>query len=224
MIQMDVTSDASVERGVKWILEREGRLDVVLNCAGVGIAGAVEDTEVDEARAQLETNFFGVLRVCRAVLPAMRRQGGGYLINISSMAGVIGIPFQGYYSASKFAVEGLTEALRMEVKPYGIRVVLIEPGDFHTGFTANRCKTRAAQAGTDYSACMDKALAVMEADETHGPPPDEVGRLVTRIISTPSPRLRYTVGPISERIAVLLKRLLPAGLFEWGLMKYYRLR
>jgi NAD(P)-dependent dehydrogenase (short-subunit alcohol dehydrogenase family) len=223
LIRMDVTSDDSVEQGVQWLQAREGRLDVVVNCAGDGIAGAVEDTDVDEARAQLETNFFGVVRVCHAVLPIMRQQGGGYLINVSSMAGLIGIPFQGFYSASKFAVEGYTEALRVEVNPYGIRVVLIEPGDFQTGFTANRRKTRSAQGDTVYSERFAKALAVMEADETHGPTPEKVGYLVERIITTPSPKLRHTVGPVSEKVAVMLKRLLPAGWFEWGLIKYYRL-
>ena len=223
LIRMDVTSDESVEEGVKWVLAREGRLDVVVNCAGYGLAGSVEDTQIDEARAQLETNFLGLVRVCHAVLPIMRQQGSGYLINISSMAGLIGIPFQGFYSASKFAVEGLTEALRLEVKPYGIRVVLIEPGDFQTGFTANRCKTRSAQGETAYSERFAKALAVMEADETHGPPPEQVGYLVERIITTPSPKLRYTVGPVSEKVAVALKKVLPAGWFEWGLMKYYHL-
>jgi len=224
MIPMDVTSEDSVERGVKHILDLTGRLDVVVNCAGYGLAGAVEDTQADEARAQLETNFFGVFRVCRAVLPVMREQGSGYLINISSIGGLIGIPFQGIYSASKFAVEGFTEALRAEVRPYGIRVVMIEPGDFRTGFTAHRRKTRTAQGTkTVYGERFVKALGVMEADETKGPTPERIGHLLAHIITMKSPRLRYMAGPLSEKLAVELKKILPFKWFEWAIMKYYRI-
>jgi NAD(P)-dependent dehydrogenase (short-subunit alcohol dehydrogenase family) len=224
LIPMDVTSDESVRQGVQWILEREGHLDVVVNNAGYGLAGAVEDTELEEAKAQMETNFFGVDRLCRAALPIMRQQGGGYLVSISSIGGLIGIPFQGLYSASKFAVEGLMESLRAEVKPYGIRVVLIEPGDFHTGFTASRRKTRSAEPGTIYATRFAKALAVMEKDETRGPSPEQVGYLLERIITKKSPRLRYMIGPLSEKVAVGLKKILPSGLFEWAIMMYYQLR
>jgi NAD(P)-dependent dehydrogenase (short-subunit alcohol dehydrogenase family) len=222
MIQMDVDSDISVERGLDAVLESEGRLDIVVNSAGFGIAGSVEDTSIDEAKAQFETNFFGVLRVCRAVLPVMRRQRRGYIVNISSMAGVIGIPFQALYSASKFALEGMTEALRMEARPFGIHVVLIEPGDFHTQFTAHRRKTLESQRSSVYSERFDIALGVMEADETSGPPPDKIAYLLERIINTPSPRLRYPIGPMSERIAITLKKVLPPRLFEWGVMAYYK--
>jgi NAD(P)-dependent dehydrogenase (short-subunit alcohol dehydrogenase family) len=223
LIPMDVISDESVNQGVRWVFEREGHIDVVVNCAGYGIAGAVEDTELGEAKAQMETNFFGTMRLCRAVLPIMRQQGGGYLASISSIGGLIGLPFQGLYSASKFALEGLMESLRAEVKPYGIRVVLIEPGDFHTGFTANRRKTNSADLGTIYSTRFAKALGVMEADEMRGPSPEKVGYLLERIITKKSPRLRYTAGPVSEKVAAGLKRILPSGLFQWAIMMYYRL-
>jgi len=129
MLRMDVNDDKSVQDGVGAVLADAGRIDAAVNCAGFGIAGAVEDTSTEEAKAQLETNFFGTLRVCRAVLPIMREQGSGAIVNISSIAGLIGIPYQAMYSASKFAIEGMTEALRLEVKPFGIRVCLIEPGD-----------------------------------------------------------------------------------------------
>jgi NAD(P)-dependent dehydrogenase (short-subunit alcohol dehydrogenase family) len=222
-IHMDVTSDDSVERAVKLIAAIEGRIDVVVNCAGYGLAGALEDTQIDEARDQMETNFFGVLRVCRAVLPIMRAQGTGYVINISSVGGLMGIPFQGLYSASKFAVEGLSETLSMEVQPYGIKVVLIEPGDFCTGFTTSRRRTRAALANTVYAERSAKALAVMESDEQKGHPPEQVALLLEKILKTPAPRLRYTIGPPIEMLAVWLKKVLPARWYEKGLMKYYRL-
>lgn len=223
LIPLDVISDESVERGVGTVLAREGRLDVLVNNAGFGLAGAVEETTVDEAREQFDTNFFGTLRLCRAVLPTMRQQGGGYILNVSSIAGLIGIPFQALYSASKFAVEGFTEALRLEVAPHGIRVVLVEPGDFRTGFTASRRLARAAHLPV-YADRQAKALGVMERDETHGATPESVARLVYRIIRKGSPRLRYAVGPASETVALALKRLAPSRLFEWGIASYYRVR
>lgn len=223
MIQMDVDNDSSVARGVEFILDKEGRLDVVVNCAGFGLAGSVEDTTIEEAKSQLETNFFGVVRLCRAALPIMRKQQSGYIVNISSIAGLIGIPFQGMYSASKFALEGMTEALRMEIQPFGIHVVLIEPGDFHTQFTAHRRKTVASQQNAVYLERFTAALGVMEADETRGPSPVKIAYLLERIIETPSPRLRYPVGPVSEKVAITLKKVLPSRFFGWGLMKYYRL-
>lgn len=223
LIPMDVTDDVSVEWGVRLILEREGRLDVVVNNAGMGYAGSVEDTSIEEAKEQLETNFFGALRVCRVVLPHMREHGGGYIVNISSIGGLVGIPFQALYSASKFAIEGLTEALRLEVKPYNIRVSLIEPGDCCTNFTANRRKTLACQNGSVYDERAAAALAVMEKDEQCGTPPERVAHLLERIITHPAPRLRYQVGPLPERVAILLKRFVPSALFEWGLRQYYKL-
>jgi len=195
---------------------------VVVNNAGNGIAGAVEDTSIGEAQAQFDTNFFGMLRVCRATLPILRRQGAGYLINISSIAGLVGVPFQGLYSASKFAIEGLTESLRAEVRPYGVRVALIEPGDFHTGFTAQRSIAIAAQASTDYSERFRTALGVMEKDETSGATPEAIARLLERIINTPSPKLRHMVGPTSQKLSVsLIKKLLPQTMFESIIDKYY---
>jgi NAD(P)-dependent dehydrogenase (short-subunit alcohol dehydrogenase family) len=223
MIPMDVTDDASVERAVRYVLDTEGRLDVVVNNAGMGIAGAVEDTSIEEARAQLETSFFGVLRVCHAVLPAMRAQGSGLIVNISSVAGTIGIPFQALYSAAKFAVEGLSEALRLEVAPFGVRVVVIEPGDFCTEFTGNRRRTAASLTNPAYADACQRALEVMERDEMAGGPPVPVARLLARIVASRSPRLRYAVGPFSERAAIVLKGLLPQRLFSWAIATYYRL-
>ena len=219
---MDVDSDESVHEGVALVHEREGRLDVVISNAGYGIAGAVEDTSTEEAKAQFETNFFGVLRVCRAALPIMRAQRSGTIINISSIGGLFGIPFQGLYSASKHAVEGLSESLSMEVRRLGIRVVLVEPGDLRTGFTAARKRAAECQANPAYQACFDSAMQVIEHDETHGAPPEQVARLVERIIRSRSPRLRYVVGPFYETLSVVAKKVLPARLFEWIIGKYYR--
>lgn len=173
--------------------------------------------------AQLDTNFFGVHRVCRAVLPIMRRQQAGVIINISSLAGLLAVPFQAFYSASKFAMEGLTEALRMEVKPFGIRVVLIEPGDFKTDFPANRRDTVEATKSNVYREMVDRCVGVMQEEEKNGMNPLIVARLAERIIQDPSPRLRYTTGPFGERIGPTLKNILPYRLYEYLFMKHYKL-
>ena len=146
MLVADVTDDRSVEQAVAAVLEREGRLDIVVNNAGMGIAGPVENTSIEQAKRQLEVNFFGAFRVCRAVLPALRSQRSGYIVNIGSIGGLIAIPYQAMYSASKFALEGLSESLRMEVRPFGIKVVIIEPGDHKTAITENRTEM---SGGTD---------------------------------------------------------------------------
>jgi NAD(P)-dependent dehydrogenase (short-subunit alcohol dehydrogenase family) len=223
MIQMDVNVDRSVQRGIEHVWEREGRLDVVVNNAGFGIAGSIEDTTTEEAKAQFETNFFGALRVCRAVLPIMRAQRAGHIVNISSMAGLAGVPFQGLYSASKFALEGLSEALRLELRPFGIRVVLIEPGDFETSFTARRRRTAQSGENAVYKDRFNTTLGIMEADESRGANPTQVAHLVERIIENPSPRMRYTVGPLIQRIEVTLKQIVPSWLYERVISRYYRL-
>lgn len=222
-LRMDVTDDTSVSGGIRQIQEQQGRLDVVINCAGYGIAGAVEETSPQEAMAQFDTNFFGVHRVCRAVLPIMRQEKAGVIINVSSLAGLLAVPFQAFYSASKFAMEGMTEALRMEVRPFGIRVALIEPGDFKSEFPANRLNTAASVKSEVYRELMERCVGVMQEEEKHGKVPYPVARLVERIINDPSPRLRYTVGPLGERIGPKLKSILPYRLYEYLFMKHYKL-
>jgi NAD(P)-dependent dehydrogenase (short-subunit alcohol dehydrogenase family) len=223
-LSMDVTREDSVARGVRDVLEQEGRIDAVVNNAGFSLVGAVEDTDLDEAREQIETNFFGVVRVCRAVLPAMRDQGSGYIVNISSLGGLIGLPFQAFYSASKFAIEGFTEALRMEVRGFGIRVALVEPGDHRTAITANRRRARASEGTSAYSENFFRALRTIETNEVRGPTPERVARVVERILASPTPRLRYPVGAMVERAAAPLRKMVSPSLFEWALMRYYRLR
>jgi NAD(P)-dependent dehydrogenase (short-subunit alcohol dehydrogenase family) len=221
MLTADVTDDHSVEQAVATVLDREGRLDIIVNNAGMGIAGPVENTSIEEAKSQLEVNFFGAFRVCRAVLPAMRSQRSGYIVNIGSIGGLIAIPYQAMYSASKFALEGLSEALRMEVKPFGIRVVIIEPGDHKTALTQNRTEI---SGGTDaYGRSFQAALARTAHDEQNGPGPEQIARLLYRIVNKRNPRLRYTIGPGAQRAAVWLKRLLPYSVVEFGMRIYYGL-
>jgi short-subunit dehydrogenase len=152
----------------------------------------------------------------------MRAQGSGLLINVSSLAGIIAVPFQGFYSAAKFAVEGLSEALRMEVRPLGIHVVLVEPTDFRTDFTARRRRTAASTEDSPYAASFARAMAIIEHDETHGSRPQLMGPLLERIIRTRAPRLRYVVGAFTERLAGALKPFLPPALFEWVIRTHYR--
>lgn len=222
MIPLDVTDDESAARAVATIIEEAGGIDVLVNNAGFGIAGSIEDTSLDEFYSQFEVNFFGVVRMTRAVLPDMRRRGRGLIINISSIGGLISLPFQGAYAASKFAVEGFTEALRMEVAPLGINAVLIEPADFHTGFTAARRMAAASGEDSAYAREFRNALQVIEADELHGSDPGIVGPLIARVIENPRPRLRYMVGSRSERLAAMLKRILPGALFLPIIESHYR--
>ncbi|MFP4345305.1 MAG: SDR family oxidoreductase [Anaerolineales bacterium] len=222
MIPLDVTDAASVSAAVSTVVERAGRLDAVVNNAGVGLFGPLEEVPLEEVRAHFETNVFGLLRVCQAALPALRRQGGGYIVNIGSLAGQIALPFQGIYSAAKFAVEGLTEALRMEVRPFGVHVVLVEPGDVATAFTAHRRRVGGG-AGSPYASRAQGALAVAESDEQNGISPRLVAYLLARVLDHPHPRLRYTVAGWQQRLAPLLRRWLPDRWVRWLLMQHYGL-
>jgi NAD(P)-dependent dehydrogenase (short-subunit alcohol dehydrogenase family) len=218
---MDVDDDASVQSGIDRIVQQTGRLDVVVNNAGITYAGAIEDTSIAEAQAQFETNFFGVLRVCRTALPVMRQQRSGTIVNISSLAGVIATPFHGVYSASKFALEGLTEALRIEVAPFNIHVVSIRPGDARTHSVANRRRTSASQTNPAYHARFNRAVSKMEHDETHGQSPEAIADTLERILDARAPRAHYVVGPFVETLAARVKPFIPGGLFQWFIAKYY---
>jgi len=214
MVEMDVDDDASVHAGVATVIAKAGRLDAVINNAGFSMRGAVEDTAIVEAKAIFETNFFGVLRVCRAVMPALRANGGGYIVNIGSLAGVVGLPFSGLYSASKFALEGVSASLRLETRPFGIHVVLVEPGDFRTQITVNRHLAAPSQKSV-YRAAFYEFMDKRGQNEAAAPTPEPVARLVEHILNHHSPKMRYSVGRLGQRILVQLKRLLPQRVFEW---------
>jgi NAD(P)-dependent dehydrogenase (short-subunit alcohol dehydrogenase family) len=221
-ISMDIRDDGSVRDAVATVMAREGRIDILVNNAGIAIAGAVEDTSIEEALEQFDVNFFGVMRMCRAVLPVLREQRAGYIVNVGSIGGLVAIPYQGLYSASKFALEGLSESLRLEVRQFGVHVALIEPGDHRTGLTDNRRRTAESASNPAYLARFRRAAERMGADERSGPEPGAVARLLHRIVNNPRPRLRYTVGPIPQRAAVWLKRLTPYAVVEKVMDFYYR--
>lgn len=207
-IPMDVTDPESVERAVSRVVEREGRLDVVVNNAGMGIAGSIEDTRPEEAQAQFETNFFGVHRVCRAVLPILRARGAGLIVNVSSIGGLVTIPYQGFYSASKYALEAMTDALRLELRAFGIDVCLIEPGDFKTGFSDARQIVEGHVPGSPYYDTGQRAIAAMDRDERNGADPQEVAVVLEGLIAARSPRPRVLAGAALQRSIVPLKRVL----------------
>ena len=164
IIEMDVTSDESVREAVSKILSDAGRIELLVNNAGISVAGAVEEIPVEKAREQFETNYFGVIRTILAVLPHMREQKSGIICNIGSVAGKIGIPFQAHYSASKFAIEGLSEALAIELEPFGIRVILIEPGDVKTSIWQNRIHCQ--EKDSPYSKQLDSCFLFLHHQET----------------------------------------------------------
>ena len=214
---MDVDDDESVRAGVAGVIEREGRIDALVAAAGWGIAGAAEDTSLTEAKAQFETNFWGCVRVVREVLPHFRRQRAGRIVLISSLGGVIGIPFQAFYSASKFALEGYGEALSYEVAPFGVQVTLVQPGNIATDFTASRKLAAAAEGGgSAYAAAMHKAISAMERDEANGAPAALVAASVQRVLAARRPPRRVSVGKASERVGLVARRLLPYRVFEAG--------
>jgi NAD(P)-dependent dehydrogenase (short-subunit alcohol dehydrogenase family) len=173
----------------------------------------VEQCPVAEAQAQLETNFWGCVRVVQQVLPAMRARGGGRIVLVSSIGGLIAIPFQAFYTASKFALEGFGEALAYEVAPFGVQVTLVEPGNIKTDFTASR-RTAATAAGPPYGPAFAKALGVMEHDEVNGAPPAEVAAAVRRVLQAPRPPRRVSAGKPAERMGLVAKRLLPFRVFQ----------
>jgi NAD(P)-dependent dehydrogenase (short-subunit alcohol dehydrogenase family) len=209
---MDVDSDDSVWSGVARLHE-QGPIDAVVAAAGWGVAGAAEDTSIAEAKAQFETNFWGCVRVVQAALPQMRARRSGRIVLMSSLGGVIAIPYQAYYSASKFALEGFAEALGYEVAPFGISVTLVQPGNFATDFTASR-RLAAASAHSDYAAATAKAIEVMARDEQNGAPPADVAAVVQRVLEARRPPRRVSVGKAGERAGLVAKRLLPFRLFE----------
>jgi NAD(P)-dependent dehydrogenase (short-subunit alcohol dehydrogenase family) len=223
-LRLDVTQDESVRAGVAEVIRVAGRIDAVINNAGMGIAGAIEDTTPEEAHAQFGTNFFGLHRVCREVLPHLRAQGGGTIINMSSLAGRIALPFQAFYSATKFAIEAYTEALRMEVRPFGIGVSMIEPGDFATSFTANRRMTTQTIPASPYYESAMRAVATMARDEQRNQDLSPVIAAVETILESRRPALRYPRANAVQRSFNALRPFLPQPLAEYLIRDAYGLK
>ncbi|MGP4028727.1 SDR family NAD(P)-dependent oxidoreductase [Actinomadura sp. 3N407] len=220
MVELDVHSDDSVQRCVDEVLTRAGRIDVLLNNAGVMQVGFAEETSAEEAYAVFETNFFGAVRMIKAVLPEMRRNRQGRIVNIGSLAAWIGEPGQAVYSASKRSLAGYTEALHYEVGPLGIRVSLVEPGLFRTGILG--AALIADGAIGDYDASRENAIKTLTASSGRGHDPQQLSRLLLKIVNSPSPRLRYGAG-FEAHWLPYIKVLLPQRLFSRILRRAYGL-
>lgn len=204
-IDTDVTKTESLQNAVNEILEKEGKIDILVCCAGMGVSGAVEFISDEDMKKQFDVNLYGTINTVKAVLPVMRKQMGGRIICVSSVAAMYAIPFQAYYSASKAAINSFTDALRNEVKPFNISVCAVMPGDIATGFTAARQKTI---AGSEIYKTAISAVEKMEKDELGGMKPSDVAALVVKLSEKKKVAPLYTVG-LSYKALVFIKRIFP---------------
>ena len=217
-ISLDVTDETAAGEVINSIIEKEGKIDILINCAGFGISGAVEFTRLEDAKRQLEVNFFGVVNVTKAVLPHMRKAGNGRIVNVSSMAAIAPLPFQAYYSVSKSAVNTYTGALANEVKPFGITCTAVMPGDIKTGFTDAREKT---SNGDDvYNGRIARSVARMERDEQTGMDADFAGSYVAKIALKKKVKPLYSIGFTYKALSVLCM-ILPSNIKSFIIWKMY---
>jgi short-subunit dehydrogenase len=222
LIALDVLKIDTIASAVAFIIKKEGRLDVLINNAGMGITGPIEETPTDEMRAVFNTNLFGAIDVMKGVLPQMRKQNSGTIINVTSIAGYMGLPYRGVYSATKGALEIITEATSMEVKNFGIKVVNIAPGDFTTNIAEGRYHTPVFE-NSAYKKKYQANLDLMNTHVNDGMDPLEMAKAVFKIIHTKKPKIHYKVGGFMEKFSIVLKRILPDRLYEKILMQHYKL-
>ncbi len=210
-ISADVTKPETLESAYKRVFDEQQRLDVLVNDAGMGISGAIEFTELADARRIFDVNFFGTFCSIKAALPYLRKTDGARIINLSSVAAPVAIPFQAFYSATKAGINSLTMALANELKPAGIKVSAVMPGDVRTGFTDARVKN---ESGAElYGEKIKQAVGAMEKDERGGMEPGVVGELIYRIAQKKNPKVLYTAGG-KYKFFVLLTKLLPANVYN----------
>ena len=221
-VKLDVNDQREVESTLEQIFQSEGQIDAVINNAGLGVAGPFETSDIDEVKKAMETNVYGTTRVCQSVLPYMRKQGHGYVINISSIGSSMGLPYRGFYSASKAAVDIMTEALRMEVMPFGIKVCLVHPGDVKTEINDHRL-IAAKDEDDAYDETFKRIYSEMNKDVNKGISPKKFGPVVNKIILSNKVKRNYYVGHFTQKLSVKLKKLLPDFLFEKIIMSYYKL-
>jgi len=222
ILALDVKDEATISETVNTIIDKEGQLDVVINNAGAGITGPIEETPNAEIKNNFDTNFFGPINVIKAVMPQMRKQHSGLIINITSIAGYMGLPYRGVYSASKGALELLTEAFRMEIKDFNIKMTNIAPGDFATNIAAGRYHAPLLD-DSPYKKPYGDTLDLMNTHVDNGSDPDMMAKSVYRIINTPNPKGHYKVGEFMQKFSIVLKRILPDKVYEKLLMKHYKL-
>ncbi len=222
LIQLDLNNIETIKTAVNFIIEKEGKIDVLINNAGNGITGPVEETPTAEIRKAFETNLFGIIELIQLVIPHMRNQGNGFIINITSIGGYMGLPFRGIYCSIKAALEILTETIRMEVKKFGIRVTNIAPGDFDTNIASGRYHTP-FYTNSPYKEVYQKNVELMDYHVDKGSDPIEMARFIHRIILKSNPKIHYKVGGFIDKISIKLKRILPDKFFEKLIMKNYGL-
>ena len=222
LLALDVRNTESIQQAVAKVIAISKRIDVVINNAGVGITGPLEEIPTAEIKNNFETNFFGPLEVIKAVLPPMREQNSGLIINITSIAGYMGLPYRSVYSASKGALEIITESISMEVKSFGINVVNVAPGDFATNIASGRYHAPVV-AGSAYEIPYGQTLKQMDEHVDSGSNPDEMAMAIYQIINDKNPKLHYKVGAFMQKFSIVLKRILPDRVYESMLMKHYKL-
>ncbi len=222
LVSLDVRKQSTIASAVATVIKNEGRLDVLINNAGMGITGPIEETDTDEMRRLFDTNFFGAIDVMKAVLPQMRSQKSGVIVNVTSIAGYMGLPFRGIYSASKGALELVTEALRMEVKQFGIHITNVAPGDFATNIAAGRYHAPVLR-NSPYEASYQLNLDLMNAHVDGGNDPKIMAKAIGAILEEKSPKIHYKVGDFIQKFSIVLKRILPDTWYEKLLMNHYKL-
>lgn len=218
LLMLDVRDKKTIFATVNEIISKSGRLDVVINNAGIGITGALEEMPMEEIKNNFETNLFGPIEVMKAVLPQMRLQKSGHIINITSIAGYIGLPYRSVYSASKGALELISESVRMEVNQFGIQISNIAPGDFATPIATRRFHSPLIE-GSPYYENYNKTLKNINKAVDYGDNPIKIGKKVYRIIMSKKPKIHYKAGSFLQQFAIVLKRILPDNLFEKILQK-----
>jgi NAD(P)-dependent dehydrogenase (short-subunit alcohol dehydrogenase family) len=220
LVQLDVTDDASVAGAVSTVVQRAGRIDILVNNAGAGVFGAAEETSTAQAQQLFDTNFFGLVRLTREVLPHLRAQRSGRIINIGSVLGFLPSPYGSLYAASKHAVEGYSESLDHETREFGVRVSVVEPGYTNTSFEANA--TDADSPIDSYAPVREHVKQVIAKAVRAGDDPAVVAQAVLKAATSRTPKLRYPAGPLARRLA-LLKKFAPAGLLDNGVRKANKL-
>ncbi|NRS88797.1 NAD(P)-dependent dehydrogenase (short-subunit alcohol dehydrogenase family) [Flavobacterium sp. 7E] len=222
LVALDVRDSASIHTAIAKVIATSGRLDVVVNNAGVGITGPLEEIPTVEMKNHFDTNFFGPIEVMKAVLPQMRTQHAGLIVNVTSIAGYMGLPYRSMYSASKGALELVTEALRMEVKSFGVHITNVAPGDFATNIASGRYHAPVVK-GSAYEVSYGESLRTMDEHVDGGSNPNEMAEAVYKIILTKEPNVHYKVGAFMQKFSIVLKRILPDKMYEKILMNHYKL-
>ncbi|MDC3215029.1 SDR family oxidoreductase [Flavobacteriaceae bacterium] len=222
MLPLEITDSNAITNCVVEILKKTNRLDVLINNAGVGITGPMEEIQAEAVVANFATNCFGPLQMAQAVLPQMRLQNAGLIINVTSIAGVMGLPFRGVYSASKSALSIMTESLRMEVKSFGIDVCTLAPGDYATDIALRRYHAPVV-SNSPYQKIYQENLDTMDAHVDGGNPPQEIAVAIADIIEKGNSKVHYQVGPFMQKLSKTLKNILPSRIFEKLIMNHYKL-